>query len=87
MNILYQLQFHGGCTETILFDQWKVSSTGQMIGSVILIAVMAVLYEGLKYYREYLFWKTYNSLQYRSVTLPDKSAVVGTSSDDTTRVK
>lgn len=58
-----------------------------MFGSVIVIAVMAALYEGLKYYREYLFWKTYNSLQYRAVTLPDKSAVVGTSSEDTTRVK
>lgn len=82
------LQFHGGCVETILFDQWKVSSIGQMIVSLIVIVLMAALYEGLKYYREYLFWKTYNSLQYRAVTIPDKSAVVGsTSSEDTARVK
>lgn len=84
---MVSLQFHGGCSEVILFDQWKVETTGGMIGSMLVIALMAVLYEGLKYYREYLFWKTYNSLQYRAVTLPDKSAVVGTSSEDTTRVK
>lgn len=39
------------------------------------IFFMAALYEGLKYYREYLFWKTYNALQYRAVTLPEKGAV------------
>jgi copper transporter 1 len=39
------------------------------------IFFMAALYEGLKYYREYLFWKTYNALQYRAVTLPEKGVV------------
>lgn len=60
---------------------------GGLIASVLVIGIMAAFYEGLKYYREYLFWKTYNSLQYRAVTLPDKTAVVGASSEDTTRVK
>lgn len=44
---------------------------------------MAGLYEGLKYYREYLFWKTYSSLQYRAVTLPEKGPVVGASEENT----
>lgn len=42
---------------------------------MIVIIVMAALYEGLKYYREYLFWKTYNSLQYRAVTVPERNVV------------
>lgn len=84
---IFHKQFHFGCKEVILFDQWNVDSVGGIIASVLVIALMAVFYEGLKYYREYLFWKTYNSLQYRAVTLPDKAVVVGASSEDTTRVK
>lgn len=34
------------------------------------IFIIALLYEGLKYYREFLFWKTYNLLEYRPVTGP-----------------
>lgn len=84
---LFKLQFHFGTNEKILFDQWSIDSVGGLVASVLVIAVMAAFYEGLKYYREYLFWKTYNSLQYRAVTLPDKTAVVGASSEDTTQVK
>ncbi|XP_015605806.1 high affinity copper uptake protein 1 isoform X2 [Cephus cinctus] len=68
--------FHGGFCETVLFESWKVSSVGGLIGSFIGILIMAALYEGLKYYREYLFWKTYNALQYRSVTMPQEKNVV-----------
>ncbi|XP_044728560.1 high affinity copper uptake protein 1 [Chrysoperla carnea] len=72
--------FHTGYCETVLFESWKITSQGGLIGSMIGIFFMAALYEGLKYYREYLFWKTYNALQYRSVTFPsDKKAVA----DDT----
>lgn len=35
---------------------------------------MGVCYEGLKYYREHLFWKSYNALQYRAVTVPEKNS-------------
>ncbi|CAB0044024.1 unnamed protein product [Trichogramma brassicae] len=51
------MAFHGGYCETILFEGWKISSLGGLIGSIIGIVIMAALYEGLKYYREYLFWK------------------------------
>lgn len=68
--------FHGGYCETVLFDSWKVSSIGSLVGSMIGIVIMAALYEGLKYYREYLFWRTYNALQYRSVSMPHEKNVV-----------
>lgn len=37
------------------------------------IFIMGVFYEGLKYYRENLFWKSYNALQYRAVSAPEKN--------------
>ncbi|KYQ58529.1 High affinity copper uptake protein 1 [Trachymyrmex zeteki] len=70
------MTFHTGYCEVVLFENWKISSIGGLIGSMIGIAIMAALYEGLKYYREYLFWKTYNALQYRSVTVPSEKNVV-----------
>ncbi|KAH0564377.1 high affinity copper uptake protein 1 isoform X2 [Cotesia glomerata] len=69
------MAFHFGYDETILFKCWKISTLGGLIGSMIGIIIMAALYEGLKYYREYLFWKTYNTLQYRSVTSPQEKNV------------
>lgn len=42
---------------------------------MVAIILMATIYEGLKYYREYLFWKTYNTLQYRAVSVPEKPVV------------
>ncbi|CAG5095443.1 Similar to SLC31A1: High affinity copper uptake protein 1 (Sus scrofa) [Cotesia congregata] len=69
------MAFHFGYDETILFECWKISTLGGLIGSMIGIIIMAALYEGLKYYREYLFWKTYNTLQYRSVTSPQEKNV------------
>ncbi|XP_076549390.1 copper transporter 1A isoform X2 [Osmia lignaria lignaria] len=70
------MTFHGGYCEHVLFESWRISSIGGLVGSMIGIMIMAALYEGLKYYREYLFWKTYNALQYRSVTMPPEKNVV-----------
>jgi Ctr copper transporter family. len=47
----FQMTFHTGFCETVLFDSWKVSSVGGLVGSMIGICIMAALYEGLKYYR------------------------------------
>ena len=47
----FQMTFHTGFCETVLFDSWKVSSIGGLVGSMIGICIMAALYEGLKYYR------------------------------------
>ncbi|XP_049955508.1 high affinity copper uptake protein 1-like isoform X1 [Schistocerca serialis cubense] len=78
-SMMMAMTFHTGYTETVLFDGWKINSVGGLIGSIIGIVFMAALYEGLKYYREYLFWKTYNGLQYRSVSEPGEK---NTTSED-----
>ncbi|KAL1508924.1 hypothetical protein ABEB36_003743 [Hypothenemus hampei] len=68
--------FQFSTSATVLFEPWHFSTVGGLIGSMIGIFIMAALYEGLKYYREYLFWKTYNALQYKAVSLPDKAPQV-----------
>lgn len=75
---MMSMAFHGGYNETILFEQWKIDSLAGLLWSMLLIFVMAALYEGLKYYREHLFWKTYNALQYRPVTVTEKNPRNGT---------
>ncbi|XP_066151044.1 high affinity copper uptake protein 1 isoform X2 [Euwallacea fornicatus] len=72
MNMWFQFSTNA----TVLFEPWHFTTVGGLIGSMIGIFIMAALYEGLKYYREFLFWKTYNSLQYRAVSLPDKAPSV-----------
>ncbi|XP_055913288.1 high affinity copper uptake protein 1 [Eupeodes corollae] len=72
MDHMMSMAFHFGCNETILFSGWKIETVFGLIGSMIAIFLMATLYEGLKYYREYLFWKTYNLLEYRPVSMPEK---------------
>lgn len=78
VNHMMSMAFHGGYNETILFEQWKIDSLAGLLWSMLLIFIMAALYEGLKYYREYLFWKTYNALQYRPVTVTEKNSGNGT---------
>ncbi|XP_067635734.1 high affinity copper uptake protein 1 isoform X2 [Eurosta solidaginis] len=73
MHHMMSMAFHFGYNETVLFSWWKFDSIMGLVGSMIAIFVMAVLYEGLKYYREYLFWKTYNLLEYRPVTGPQRN--------------
>lgn len=75
---MMSMAFHGGYNETILFEQWKIDSLSGLLWSMLVIFVMAALYEGLKYYREHLFWKTYNALQYRPVTVTEKNPRNGT---------
>lgn len=72
-TLLCLLQFHFGYNETILFSWWHIETVAGLIGSMIAIFLLALLYEGLKYYREYLFWKTYNLLEYRPVTGPQRN--------------
>ncbi|XP_072385025.1 high affinity copper uptake protein 1 isoform X1 [Diabrotica undecimpunctata] len=68
------MYFKFSTDEYVLFKAWHFTTAGGLIGSMVGIAILAAIYEGLKYFREYLFWKTYNSLQYRAVSLPDKNA-------------
>ncbi|KAF7286773.1 copper transporter 1A isoform X2 [Rhynchophorus ferrugineus] len=73
VHSMADMAFHFSTNSTVLFQPWHFTTVGGLIGSMIGIFFMAALYEGLKYYREYLFWKTYNALQYRAVSLPDKA--------------
>lgn len=68
--------FHFGYKEVVLFESWAIGSVGGLVGSMVGIFFMAALYEGLKYYREFLFWRTYNALQYRAVNMPQQKTVV-----------
>ncbi|XP_016989112.2 LOW QUALITY PROTEIN: high affinity copper uptake protein 1 [Drosophila rhopaloa] len=47
--------FHAGDTETILFKFWHTKSALALILSCLLIFLVAVLYEALKFFREWLF--------------------------------
>ncbi|KAF4525411.1 hypothetical protein B566_EDAN004154 [Ephemera danica] len=65
-----EMTFHFGHCENVLFDWWQIRGPGSLIGSMIGIFIIAALYEGLKYYREYLFWRSNNAVQYRTVSPP-----------------
>ncbi|EDW53582.1 GM12117 [Drosophila sechellia] len=47
--------FHTGDAETILFKFWRTESAMALTLSCLLIFVVAVLYEALKFFREWLF--------------------------------
>lgn len=73
----HSMIFHFGFNETILFDCWKTTSPTTLFASCLGIIILSALYEGLKYFREYLFWKSYNkNVQYRSVEIPGNKNVV-----------
>ncbi|XP_017054632.1 high affinity copper uptake protein 1 isoform X2 [Drosophila ficusphila] len=73
MEHMMPMAFHFGYDETILFSWWHIETVAGLVGSMIAIFLLALMYEGLKYYREYLFWKTYNLLEYRPVTGPQRN--------------
>ncbi|XP_014251551.1 high affinity copper uptake protein 1 isoform X2 [Cimex lectularius] len=65
---MMMMTFHFGYNEAILFDFWNVSTIAGFISSFIGIFVVSLIYEGIKYYREYLFWENLNNTHYKSVT-------------------
>lgn len=75
------MAFHWGYNEVILFNQWKISTPSGLIASMVGIFFLAALYEGVKYYREYLFWKTYNDLHYRSIPAQQRISSVEENKD------
>lgn len=48
-----KMYFHGGCTEVILFDWWRIDSCFGLLLSCIVIFFMAAAYEGIKWFRVY----------------------------------
>ena len=55
-HMMMQMFFHGGCDEVILFDWWRISTYSGLIASMLACAVLAILYEGLKIFREHVIW-------------------------------
>ncbi|XP_002073524.3 histidine-rich glycoprotein [Drosophila willistoni] len=51
------MSFHEGVDETILFKFWHSQTTLVLVLSCVIIFLVAVMYEGLKFYREWLFKK------------------------------
>ncbi|XP_037803114.1 LOW QUALITY PROTEIN: high affinity copper uptake protein 1-like [Penaeus monodon] len=64
MDMDMSMTFHFGYNEVILFDFWKISTIGGLIGSMVGIFILAMLYEGLKYFREHLFRQAIATMQY-----------------------
>lgn len=65
-SVMMAMTFHGGYEETILFDFWRISTVGGLVGSCIGIFLLGILYEGIKFYREFLMAKgfsPYNNIQ------------------------
>ncbi|CAG2119949.1 unnamed protein product, partial [Medioppia subpectinata] len=52
---MMKMYFHTNIgTDYVLFKGWKPANAGDMVWTCALIFLLAVIYEGLKYYREYL---------------------------------
>lgn len=67
MDHMMKMYFHGGFTEVILFDFWRINSIGGLIGSMIGCFLMGVLYEGIKAYREYWMRGAFEEVSYNEV--------------------
>jgi len=82
---MMKMYFHVGIKETILFYGWKTTNVSQLVGSCILLFVVALLYEGLKVFREELLVRANQELLARNSpeTLPtnDETGENGVGSD------
>jgi len=70
---MMMMYFHGGYTEVILFDFWRINSLGGLIGSMIGCFLMGILYEGIKSYREYWMNGAFKTVSYDQVKHPSPS--------------
>jgi len=68
--MMMQMTFYASAKVTILFDQWQTTGAGDLIGSCIGIFLLAILYEGLKYFREWLYRRHYVALNVSKITAP-----------------
>lgn len=65
--------FHTGNCEYILFEGVQTKSVAGMVGACVIIFILAVLYEGLKVFREYLLKRALVSgSKYQEVTIGTK---------------
>jgi solute carrier family 31 (copper transporter), member 1 len=71
-NLVFSLhhhQLHFGACETILFSSWVANTAAKFAVAFIAIFILAILYEGLKYYREKWFNEKLQSELARNGTL------------------
>ncbi|KAG7190511.1 hypothetical protein KM043_006612 [Ampulex compressa] len=57
---MHSMAFHGGVSETILFNGWRVTDWEGMGWSMVGIILLTSIFEGLKGYRDHLFAHTSN---------------------------
>ncbi|XP_033099121.1 high affinity copper uptake protein 1-like [Anneissia japonica] len=76
MNHMMQMTFYLSTSVTILFDEWKVSSVGGLIGSCVAVFFLAVLYEGLKVMRETLLRRSVVNVRYKTMQVAKGSETV-----------
>jgi copper transporter 1 len=69
-DTMMHMFFHGGETEYILFEFWKTTELGGLLGSMLAVFVLAFMYEALKFYREHLYRHSFRTIQYNTVTVP-----------------
>lgn len=72
-GMMMQMYFEAGYKAVVLFQGWDIQTIGAMVGSCIGIFLMGILYEGLKYFREYLSSKHYTSVTYNNVKTPGEA--------------
>jgi len=72
---MMKMYFHGGYNEVILFSFWRISSVGGLVGSMIGCFLLGVLYEGLKFFREFMLRQEYRSAGYSNVNPTPESTV------------
>jgi len=82
---MMKMYFHVGVKEVILFYGWKTENVGQLVGSCIALFIAALLYEGLKVFREELLVKANRALQIQnspeSLPTNDETGENGAGSD------
>lgn len=70
LMLTMQMYFHGGMTETILFECWKITEETGLIGSMVAIFFLAFFYEALKFYREHLYRHSFKTVEINTASVP-----------------
>jgi len=73
MVMLFHTEYMYDC---VMFEKWMLTSVGGLIGSIIGVFLLAIIYEALKYYREYLFKQSHVCANYSAVTGSDEAPKV-----------
>ncbi|KAI3383502.1 hypothetical protein SNEBB_007503 [Seison nebaliae] len=70
-----KMYFHGGIDDTILFNGWKCKTDVTFGLSCLLIVLIGVLYEGIKFLRRYIYNRHNRALKREQVDLIQQSYI------------